>query len=495
MNSSARTDVRIRLVAALACAGLCGVPSLVAMAQVRLPSAVVHARRQQTPPAEVSAAAGSAKSAQEKPAREAAPYNRPATLETIPDLGASPRQAPVREVSEQVGPLLLPRFDGTIEEFPADEFPVDEFPVEAIPDEGGSTPTFAPLEPGDAEREPAGPRLSAPVTEPTPESTRPEYWIISSRRCPQQGRRQHTSCRFETYSVAAGNRPVSRNNVELKQWLQPRVPVCILVHGSLTGWPDVVRDGQLAWKWVDQANPARDIQFLIFSWPSSPGERGTARIDFEFLGRRAAFNGFYLAQLVAGLPPDTPVCLIGHSHGARVVASAVHLLGGGRVQGYSLPHLLSDRRRIRTVFLAGAVDKNWLNPGERYCAVLPRAELLVNLINRSDPALGFYPLTGAFSQTALGESGFTHREARVLGPLTQKIRQIDATPVVGQSHVLASWVERPEISRTIAPLLHFDQADESRAADVTRQLRQYRRHTVQYRGNRARRLWQFLRIP
>lgn len=61
------------------------------------------------------------------------------------------------------------------------------------------------------------------------------------------------------------------------------------------------------------------FQMIYFSWPSDRALSPFASIDVAILGSRASRNGFYLASLIQSLPPECPVCLVGHSHGTRVI--------------------------------------------------------------------------------------------------------------------------------------------------------------------------------
>ncbi|MCA9115781.1 MAG: alpha/beta hydrolase [Planctomycetaceae bacterium] len=423
------------------------------------------------------------------------PPNRKQTdpADTAGDIRAEPvagEPGYIESSPQIIGPLLMPRFEGQIEELPENTYP-ETLPPQTFEPEPGFTPEPAyPSRPAfTPEPETGGDSAFPPLEEESVggAARQPAYWIISTRRCPQEGGRRRSTCQFDYFSVGDSGEPEADQPARLKQWLRPDVPVCILVHGSLTAWQDVVRDGRRAWQWVTQSDPTREVQFLVMTWPSYEVFNGLPSLDFESLGRRAAFNGVYLSQLMTALPAETPVCLIGHSHGTRVISSALHLMGGGRVQGYSLPQVWRDRRRVRAVFLASALDKNWLNPGDQYGAALPRTELLVNLVNRTDQALGAYPLIRTFSQAALGERGFTHREAAVLGPLTDRIRQVDVTHLIGRDHVLAAWVTQHEIARAIGPYINFAAKDSPPAVTVTRQLRQVAPPPQQIRA--ARPVW------
>ena len=143
---------------------------------------------------------------------------------------------------------------------------------------------------------------------------------------------------------------------------------------------------------------------LFLSWPSdgiltltpgNPASSALPGVDVAILGRRAEMNGIRLARLVQMLPPECPVCLIGHSHGARMVASALHLMGGGTISECQLSYQPAARR-VRAIFAAAAIDHDWFNPGQRFDCGFRSAECMLNLKAPGDWALAVYPLRRPF---------------------------------------------------------------------------------------------------
>jgi hypothetical protein len=165
----------------------------------------------------------------------------------------------------------------------------------------------------------------------------PGYWIVDSYASPQDFDTSAPAfCPTVTrYDQCSGFRRVQIT--ELTQSIQPDVPVCIFCHGSFVSWQDVLNESCETWKWLHKACPNQQIQMIYFSWPSDrPVISPIIQLDVNRLGRRAGRNGFYMASLVQQIPSENPVCLIGHSHGTRVIASSLHLLGGGSVENYVL---------------------------------------------------------------------------------------------------------------------------------------------------------------
>jgi hypothetical protein len=171
-----------------------------------------------------------------------------------------------------------------------------------------------------------------------------------------------------------------------------------------------------------------------------------ASIDVAVLGKRASRNGFYLTSLINKLPPDCPLCLLGHSHGTRVISSSLHLMAGGSVEGYQHSQPGNAGRRIRTVFAASAIDHDWLNPGQRFDRALCMTECLMNLQNHMDPALKIYPLRRIGSSRALGCTGFTEKDQRELGESRRRVSNWDVSETIGMGHLWPNYVKRPALA-------------------------------------------------
>ncbi|HET6328147.1 MAG TPA: hypothetical protein VFG04_25915, partial [Planctomycetaceae bacterium] len=300
---------------------------------------------------------------------------------------------------------------------------------------GGMTVPAAPAQPLAEER-----RTFQPAPVPTPDlSIAPqspvvmpcddEYWIASSWRCRQTAPHGCACGDLDFYHVGGGGSQLL-NRESFAASLTPGVPVCIVVHGSFTNWKGLCDDCAPVLRWIRSGAPGRPLHVLFYTWPSQGGITYEPHIDVGILGCRASFNGVYLAELVARIPPGHPVCLIGHSHGARLVASALHVLGGGEVDNVRLNWPAPPDLRVRGVLVAGALDHHWLDPGQRFDMALCRTESLLVLRNDHDIVLTFYPLRRPFSKRALGERGLSGRDVRRLGAMSSKVCVLDVTRLV-----------------------------------------------------------------
>ena len=292
---------------------------------------------------------------------------------------------------------------------------------------------------------------------------RTNYWIISTRQCPQSSRQCCIGhCNFRCYRVGS-SRSTDQHSCdwdEFEKSLEPGVPVCFVIHGSFVNWASARKDSHRTYQWLRAAAPEKPLHVIFLTWPSEYLIRILPHVTIATLGKRSAFNGFYLAQLIGRIPPQHPVSLLGHSHGARTTLSAMHLLGGGRIEGRTLCRKPKYHgHRLRAVLAAAAVDHHWLNPGERYDRALCPLEALVNLRNRLDPALWIYPLRRPFGHMALSHSGFLRSDRRRLGAANAKLVEFDVSRFVGQGHMWPNYYNRPEIAKALIPYLYF--SDES----------------------------------
>src|SRR5690606_11946263 len=133
---------------------------------------------------------------------------------------------------------------------------------------------------------------------------RPDYWIVSSRTCPQTGRGCDRGCCFDflrypdregttRLGTAAGSPPS----------LDPAYPVCVVVHGSFVGWDDVCVQSYGTYRWLRAACPEKPLQIVFFSWPSDSSVFVIPQFTIAKLGRQAVYNGTHLATLISHFPP------------------------------------------------------------------------------------------------------------------------------------------------------------------------------------------------
>jgi len=297
----------------------------------------------------------------------------------------------------------------------------------------------------------------------------PDYWIISSRDCPQEkSPREADRCTKYYYRGPSGKIEL-RTATDFHRSLDPDIPVCFMIHGSLIEWEQNVLEGHATYEWLKRAAPNTRFQMVLFTWPS---ERMllVPPIDFSVLGYRSSYNGLYLARVISRMPSSTSISLLGHSHGARLAVSALHLLGGGEAYGYRLAPRDTPLPHIRTVLAAAAMDHHWLDPGQRYGMALNGTDSLLNIKNQTDIPLILYPFPMLLGHDSLGRGGFSWLDQYRLGDNFSKVRNVDVTFLIGLGHIWPRFHDHVEIAEALTPYLFYEKDVPSHSV-VTRRWR------------------------
>lgn len=326
-----------------------------------------------------------------------------------------------------------------------------------------------------------------------PPVAQPDFWIVSSRRS-----RQHTAPASPggalDYFRAFPNQPWQWSTArQFQAGLNPAVPLCIVVHGGFTDLKAVYDEAPIITNWIRQGAGGRPLQIVFFTWPSEDTLLIVPQVDVLIRGVRASFNGLYLAQFIAGLPPELPISLVGHSFGTRVIAAGVHVLRGGTVAGQKLFRGDESRHRLRIAFLASAIDRHWILPNERYGLTLCRTERLFNIYNSNDLTLSLYPLRRPLAAPALGKTGLRGTGRERLGAAVSRYAEWDASRLVGNGHQWMHYVKRREISQAMAHIVTFDDSLISARTQVLRPVAP--RPTVRYRPSAYQRDRRFAPYP
>jgi hypothetical protein len=292
------------------------------------------------------------------------------------------------------------------------------------------------------------------LTDGTPcPSCRPRYWIVSSR-CAAQDLHDFGQGHLQYYERTADGRLVGSSPAAMAGGFIPGAPVMVFLHGAYVSWEDNCVQSDETWRWIRRACPNRQLNVVFFTWPSDRSVP-TLLIPCELnrRARQAETNAFYVACVLSQIPDSSPVCLVGHSYGARMAVATLHLAAGGSVQGKRFSGSVGCKR-IRAVLAAGAFDHNWINDGGCYCYALRRAECILNLVNRHDIALKGYPLLRPFARRAIGASGVTWLDRRHQTH-TDRIRNVDVTGLVGHGHFWPNYYECIECAGFLVPWVYF----------------------------------------
>ncbi|WP_406698163.1 alpha/beta hydrolase [Singulisphaera sp. Ch08] len=196
--------------------------------------------------------------------------------------------------------------------------------------------------------------------------------------------------------------------------------------------------------------------FVVFDWPSER-VRPDLVVDLNEKARRSQIAGYHLSRFLQAAPAGSRICFMGQSDGGRITLTTMHLLSGAALPAFlrePAAQLSSGRPdlRLRAVILEAAAEHDWLNPGNRLHQALPMCEALLNLRNSGDYALAFYSLgqyTGIGS--AIGRVGIRPRDLKKLGPLAERVEEINHHSQSGLSHTLFPRVlEYPDVAPRIA---------------------------------------------
>lgn len=227
--------------------------------------------------------------------------------------------------------------------------------------------------------------------------------------------------------------------------VRPGATTVVYIHGNdVEAW----ESDDLGWNaYAAIACGARDdhpIHFVIWSWPSNR-ENGRLR-DIRDHAVRTAADGYYLGWVLAQLPPDAEIGLIGFSYGGRIVTGALEYLGGGEVAGQQLSSEPVSTHNVRAVLQSPAVDVTWIMSGGCHQNFAARVDSLLVQYNPCDPALQRFRWSDKCSRpTALGYVGIG--VYRPSAERSEEIREEDVSGLIGRSHRSRDYLDSPELMR------------------------------------------------
>jgi len=211
----------------------------------------------------------------------------------------------------------------------------------------------------------------------------------------------------------------------------PLLRTIIYAHGNWMTSENTRGRGAYAYQRLTQ-RASEPIRFIIYSWPSQ--RDGRPLRDVYEKADRSHTDTYYFAHLLARVPLETPLGLLGFSFGGRIVCGGLHLVNGGSLKGRVSPTWPSGRM-VRVSLLAPAFDRTWLAENREYGKALNSIETLVNIYNSQDPVLRRFRFIDRIgTPTAAGFLGLT--DPRATQPLQSDTRivQYDCGPYAGSSH-------------------------------------------------------------
>ncbi|HTU25269.1 MAG TPA: hypothetical protein VMF30_07730 [Pirellulales bacterium] len=288
----------------------------------------------------------------------------------------------------------------------------------------------------------AGPSSAPPLARP-----QDDLWLVSQRglACTPGGADPST-LRYWHYIPGAGWQPATSDQFFASD--DPGVLTQIWIHGNQIDHAGAFGVGWTVYSALARAATSEQpLRFVIWSWPSD--KVGGPLQDVREKAARTLPASFHLARFIDAINPGVHIGLTAYSFGARVAMGALHLLGGGRLNGQTIA--AHARPPIDVVLIAAATDSDWLLPGHARSQTLKVTGRILLVRNSCDKVLRFYRwLYGRRScAEALGHAGMGG--LNLLGADRGKIAQFDACCLVGSEHYWRNYFTSPTIVGRMLP--------------------------------------------
>lgn len=267
-----------------------------------------------------------------------------------------------------------------------------------------------------------------------------QLWVISTRRLGCPGVAIDAPPAFAVTSRLNGRPWQAASFADFLASDNPAIPTCFVIHGNRFNSSDAVEIGMLAYHRLT-ASLAVDqpVRFVIWSWPSDR-VHGILQ-DVRIKAARTPTESMYLGWVLHQLNPQTPVSLVGFSFGARIASGALHLAGGGSLNGFAVGPPAANRRPTSAVLVAAAMGNHWLAEGAHHGQALHVVDRVLNLYNHCDAVLKRYHLVDRCGDAdALGYTGLAG-----WSPFYSKVQQVDACCAVGKKHDWEVYLASPRL--------------------------------------------------
>jgi len=290
------------------------------------------------------------------------------------------------------------------------------------------------------------PPVAAP---PSHSSAATTLWLVSTRALPRPG----------------GDGPAPEFAPEVHQyhygqgWVRSSVQALantsaavttIFVHGNDTNADMALRGGIGLYSQLvgNPTEPAPPTRFVIWSWPN---HATTLRVrkTTQASASRLGIEGYFLADFLRLVAAQSPTSVVGYSSGSSVVGGALHVLGGGSLEGrFLLSPALPETSQIHAVMLGAAMPNNWLLPGMPYDRAWTQVARLVVTVNPDDAVLHWYPLLwGHNGPIALGSTGVS--DVGRLGAWQSKLVQTDLRSAMHRNHGWKYYSSSPVVAQLL----------------------------------------------
>ena len=214
------------------------------------------------------------------------------------------------------------------------------------------------------------------------------------------------------------------------------------VHGLAVNDYEAYCEGWMVYRALARSAPVGlPLRLVIYAWPSNLNRRPLRAAHMR--QNQTDLEGQRLTRLLEQMRPVRPTSLIGHSSGARVIAATLESLAA-RAPHANSAGLAAAPRPLRAIFLAGAVDNSALLPGHCYGQAISQVEQMLNLFDPCDRVLRWYRFLGR-GHSGPEAVGYTGMAGRLPPAESVKLRQINASPHIGNQHSLASYLSSPAL--------------------------------------------------
>jgi hypothetical protein len=301
---------------------------------------------------------------------------------------------------------------------------------------------------------PAAVQAASGATACAPNLARPQdqLWLVSQRGlgCAPGGA---SPTKLHYWHYVPGTGWQAATSAEFFASDDPGTLTQIWIHGNQI---EHARAFQVGWtvytSLARRATSEQPLRFVIWSWPSD--KVGGPLQDVRVKAGYTLPAAFHLARFIDGIRSDVHVGLTAYSFGARIALGALQLLGGGTLNGQTIPlETAATRPAMDVVLIAAATDNDWLLPGHARGKALKVVNRMLLVRNSCDKVLRFYRwLYGrrscAQALGAIGMGGLWQ-----LGADQGKIAQFDACCLVGADHYWANYFASPAIVGRILPYI------------------------------------------
>lgn len=259
-----------------------------------------------------------------------------------------------------------------------------------------------------------------------------EIWYVTTRHLPQYENLAESIAQIGYYKMEgeAWNKKTAAefNSAE-------NLDTMIVVHGSpatVSLVSEVCLDVYQHMQTIIPNSKTR-MRYVIWSWPADRQVTGLVK-EFRDQAQRSQPQGFYLGHFIDQCRAKNKTVVVGYSMGARVASCALHLLAGGKSE-FAPPITPRSNNKVSYLIVAGAINRDWLEPGQHFGEALKSTNRFLNIYNSTDPLLKRYPKLypkGKLRPEATGYKGlFSHAN---LEEFDIPVEEINVTAAAGKSH-------------------------------------------------------------